>query len=189
MAQDLCFSEEMTILIWYCLYDVKEEIRVTLYELTEEYLKLLDTKKAIDESKVETDIKTAIQKKLIKKMESYLKVRQTLNAEIKALMEEEKRIQNRRKELEKRSNTIDNAVKSSMLATGVLKIKTTLFSFYIKPAEDVLVVDNESEIPERFFVAQEPKLNKKDLNKWAKNNPDKVAAFGHYEPVNSLIIK
>ena len=50
MAQDLCFSEEMTILIWYCLYDVKEEIRVTLYELTEEYLKLLDTKKAIDES-------------------------------------------------------------------------------------------------------------------------------------------
>ena len=51
MAQDLCFSEEMTILIWYCLYDVKEEIRVTLYELTEEYLKLLDTKKAIDESK------------------------------------------------------------------------------------------------------------------------------------------
>ena len=177
MAQDLCFSEEMTILIWYCLYDVKEEIRVTLYELTEEYLKLLDTKKAIDESKVETDIKTAIQKKLIKKMESYLKVRQTLNAEIKALKEEE------------RSNTIDNAVKSSMLATGVLKIKTTLFSFYIKPAEDVLVVDNESEIPERFFVAQEPKLNKKDLNKWAKNNPDKVAAFGHYEPVNSLIIK
>ena len=96
---------------------------MTLYELTEEYLKLLDTKKAIDESKVETDI------------------------------------------------------------------KTTLFSFYIKPAEDVLVVDNESEIPERFFVAQEPKLNKKDLNKWAKNNPDKVAAFGHYEPVNSLIIK
>ena len=88
MAQDLCFSEEMTILIWYCLYDVKEEIRVTLYELTEEYLKLLDTKKAIDESKVETDIKTAIQKKLIKKMESYLKVRQTLNAEIKALKEE-----------------------------------------------------------------------------------------------------
>ena len=142
---------------------------MTLYELTEEYLKLLDTKKAIDESKVETDIKTAIQKKLIKKMESYLKVRQTLNAEIKALKEEEKRIQNRRKELE--------------------KIKTTLFSFYIKPAEDVLVVDNESEIPERFFVAQEPKLNKKDLNKWAKNNPDKVAAFGHYEPVNSLIIK
>ena len=55
---------------------------MTLYELTEEYLKLLDTKKAIDESKVETDIKTAIQKKLIKKMESYLKVRQTLNAEI-----------------------------------------------------------------------------------------------------------
>ena len=162
---------------------------MTLYELTEEYLKLLDTKKAIDESKVETDIKTAIQKKLIKKMESYLKVRQTLNAEIKALKEEEKRIQNRRKELEKQSNTIDNAVKSSMLATGVLKIKTTLFSFYIKPAEDVLVVDNESEIPERFFVAQEPKLNKKDLNKWAKNNPDKVAAFGHYEPVNSLIIK
>ena len=75
---------------------------MTLYELTEEYLKLLDTKKAIDESKVETDIKTAIQKKLIKKMESYLKVRQTLNAEIKALKEEEKRIQNRRKELEKR---------------------------------------------------------------------------------------
>lgn len=101
-------------------------------------------------------------------MESYLKVRQTLNAEIKALKEEEKRIQNRRKELEKRSNTIDNAVKSSMLATGVLKIKTTLFSFYIKPAEDVLVVDNESEIPERFFVAQEPKLNKKTLTSGQK---------------------
>ena len=91
--------------------------------------------------------------------------------------------------MDKRYNKIDIGVKSSLLASGLFKIKTTLFSFYIKPAEDVLVVDNESEIPERFFVAQEPKLNKKDLNKWAKNNPDKVAAFGHYEPVNSLIIK
>lgn len=162
---------------------------MTLYELTEEYLNYLDTKKAIDESKVETDIKTAIQKKLIKKIESYLKVRQTLKAEIKALKEEEKRIQNRRKELEKRVSLIDSNVKSSMLATDTLKIKTTLFSFYIKPSADALVVDDETAVPERFFVAQDPKLNKKDLNKWAKNNPDKVAAFGHYEPVNSLIIE
>ena len=59
-------------------------------------------------------------------MESYLKVRQTLNAEIKALKEEEKRIQDRRKELEKRSNTIDNAVKSSMLATVVYENKNDI---------------------------------------------------------------
>ena len=44
-----------------------------------------------------------------------------------------------------------------------------------------LLADNQEE--------SKAKLNKKDLNKWAKNNPDKVAAFGHYEPVNSLIIK
>lgn len=162
---------------------------MNLYELTEQYLDFLDTKKELNESEVETDIKTAIQEKLIKKLESYLKVRQALNAEIKALKEEEKRIQERRKELEKRVDVIERNVKSSMLATDELKIKTTLFSFYIKPAEDKLVVDDASAVPERFFVAQDPKLNKKDLNKWAKSNPGKVSAFGHYEPVNSLIIK
>ena len=162
---------------------------MTLYELTGDFIKLFDTKKEIDDAEVQEDIEESIKNKIIKKLEGYAKARQSINAAINALKEEEKRLHERRKKLEKRSSMIDNSIKISMLATDIRKITTPLFTLSVQPSKDLLVIDDETSIPDQFFVPQAPKLNKDKLNKWAKNNPEKVNNFGHYEPVNSLIIK
>lgn len=77
---------------------------MTLYELTGDFIKLIDTKKEIDDAEVQKDIEESIKNKIIKKLEGYAKARQSINAEINALKEEEKRLQERRKKLEKRSS-------------------------------------------------------------------------------------
>ena len=162
---------------------------MTLYELTGDFIKLLDAKKEIDDAEVQKDIEKSIKNKIIKKLEGYAKARQSINAEINALKEEEKRLQERRKKLEKRSSMIDDRIKASMLATEIHEITTPLFTLSIRPSKDILVIDDETSVPAQFFVPQAPKIDKNKLNEWAKNNPGRVNNFGHYEPVNSLIIK
>ena len=114
---------------------------MTLYELTGDFIKLIDTKKEIDDAEVQKDIEESIKNKIIKKLEGYAKARQSINAEINALKEEEKRLQERRKKLEKRSSMIDDRIKASMLATEIREITTPLFTLSIRPSKDLLVID------------------------------------------------
>ena len=74
---------------------------MTLYELTGDFIKLLDTKKEIDDAEVQKDIEESIKNKIIKKLEGYAKARQSINAEINALKEEENAYRNVGKNLKK----------------------------------------------------------------------------------------
>lgn len=151
---------------------------MTLYEITNEL---------INES--DEVLKAELEKEFYKKLSGYGKAVRNLDSDIMQLKEEEQRLAERRKEKEKQTKRIKDAILSSMLAVGKEKVKTSLFDFSVRNGADSLVIDEKKEIPKKFFTPQDPKLDKKALNKWAKENPGMIENFAHFEPSRSLIIK
>ena len=83
--------------------------------------------------------------------------------------------------------TINNSILECMLAVNKNSISDALFSIAVKELQPKLIIDDEKSIPDQFLVPQDPKINKKELNKWAKTHD--VSAFGHYEPNFGLQVK
>ena len=82
---------------------------------------------------------------------------------------------------------INNSIIECMLAVNKNNISDALFSIAIKELQPKIIIDDEGAIPEQFLVPQDPKINKKELNKWAKTHD--ISAFGHYEPNFGLQVK
>ena len=73
-----------------------------------------------------------------------------------------------------------------MIDTGKRKFKTDLFSFGIQKNPPTVVVDQKDKIPEEYWKAQEPKLDKTALKKWLKDNAEEYA---HLEQSEGLRIR
>lgn len=157
---------------------------MTLYELTEAYIELRDKKD--DES---VKLCNEYRKSIYKKIEGYGRAILSLDGDLKK-QEEEIAVLNKKKQITKeKKEAARKAILETMLAIDCKKIHTAFFDFSVRPSADVLVIDNEDNIPAEFFKPQPDKLDKTKLNKWAKNNTSKIESFGHYEPVNNLTVK
>ena len=95
--------------------------------------------------------------------------------------------------LKAKKDAISNNAKSAkkylesvMIATGKKKFKTDLFGFSIQKNPPSLVIDQEENIPDEYWVAQKPKLDNTALKKWLKENK---ADFAHLEQTESLRIR
>lgn len=122
-----------------------------------------------------------------KKILGYARVAKNLSAEEAELAAEIKRLQERKKNVTERIATINNSILECMLAVNKNSISDALFSIAVKELQPKLIIDDEKSIPDQFLVPQDPKINKKELNKWAKTHD--VSAFGHYEPNFGLQVK
>ena len=167
---------------------------MTLYEITGEVLAVLN---AIDGavSRLHGEHPELSKKELIsllqhdfsKKILSYAKVRKNCQAEEKELAEEIKHLQERKKAVSKRIEAVDTSMKECMMAVGKTRVKGALFSVELKELAPKLVIDDESQVPDAYLEPQKPKVDKKGLNKWAKEND--VSEFGHFEPNFSLTVQ
>lgn len=68
---------------------------------------------------------------------------QGLDAEIKRLQAKKKALQNRRE-------SVKDYLRENMLASGITKIECPVFTIRIKPAQPVVIVDNEQALPDEF---------------------------------------
>lgn len=106
----------------------------TLYELTGEYLQLLEMLEDADnlEEQVIKDTLEGIEGELEIKADGYARIIREMEAEAKKYEDEMERLERRCGTLRNRSRVLKDHLYNSMKQTGKLKFKTDLFSFGIQ---------------------------------------------------------
>lgn len=140
----------------------------TLYELTGQYLEIynmdiddetkLDTLEAIDWT---TDYEN--------KVEGYVKVIKSLEADIEARKNEKKRLDGLNKSDQTKIDNLKAALSTSMTETGQTRVDTTLFKVGFRKSEAVVV--DEEKLPKKYqIVSYKPdKKTLKELLKGGKH--------------------
>lgn len=137
----------------------------TIYELTGQFLEIynmdiddetkLDTLEAIDWT---SDYET--------KVEGYVKVIKSLEADIEARKNEKKRLDGLNKSDQSKIDNLKAALAVSMTETGQTKVDTTLFKVGFRKSEAVVV--DETKLPKKYQVATY-KPDKKTLKELLKS--------------------
>ena len=106
----------------------------TLYEITGEYIQLLEMLEEEEnlEEQVIKDTLEGIEGELEIKADGYARIIKELMAEAKKYEEEKKRLEARQSTLENRGKLLKKCLYNSMKATGKLNFRTGLFSFGIQ---------------------------------------------------------
>lgn len=136
----------------------------SLYELTGDFLSLWEM---ADDAELDEDIffdtLEGIQGAIEDKADGYAKVICSLKAEMDGLKSEIDRLSRKRKAIENNVERITKSLEQSMIATGNTKFKTSLFSFNIQKNPASVSVLSEDKIPSKYWVEQEPKLDKRTI--------------------------
>ena len=160
----------------------------TLYELTNDYLTLLDMAEDPDtDPQAFADTLEALGGELEMKADGYARVMKELEGRAAAMRYESKRLENGYKTIERNIDRMKHALQDSMVATDKRKFKTDLFSFSIRKNPASVVIDHATCIPPEFLIPQDPKVDKKAI-KAAIDRGDDIT-FAHLEQGESLIIK
>lgn len=132
-----------------------------LYELTNDF-KIIQAMIEDGQEGLE-DTLESIELAIEDKLENIGKVIRNLEGETAALKAEEKRLAEKRKSIENNIKRLKQYAEDSLRTTGERKVKTRLFTFTIQKNPPSVVVDDEKLIPKRYYIEQEPKLDKRRL--------------------------
>ena len=138
----------------------------TLYELSENYLKVLEMAEDGEEDLLDT--LESIEYEIEDKAENIAKIILNLTGSQATLKLEEERLYAKRKSMENKSKELKAYLEEQMVKTGKTKFKTELFSFGIQKSAPSLDVTSEENIPEEFYVI-ERKLQRTELLKAVKD--------------------
>ncbi len=163
----------------------------TLYELTEDYMNLLELAEDPDvDEQAFKDTLDGIEGALEDKADNYARIMRQLEADAAACDAESKRLRNKKQTIENNIKRMKQALQYAMQATGKTKFKTQLFSFGIQKNPASVVMDETyiENIPERFLVRKDPEINRKAI-KEAINNGEDIGGIAHLESTESLRIR
>lgn len=165
---------------------------MTLYELSSEYMQLLEMMEDPDvDEEVLADTLEGIGGELELKADGYARIMRQMDADAKAIKAEEERLYARRKSLENRSAWLKQRLQDVMELTGKTKFKTELFSFGIQKNPARVVIDDPSRIYEDYLIEQEPKVDTVAIRN-ALKDPEEAALWdgiAHLEQSESLRIR
>ena len=102
------------------------------------------------------------------KLESYCKVIRQLEADAEMFKNEKERIEKKQKVAENSIARMKKAVADFLHAQGTEKSTAGVFTVALSTSTKVNVVD-ETKIPKKFFIKQEPKLDKSSILKLLRN--------------------
>lgn len=142
----------------------------TLYELTGQFLALLEMAEEEGDATIIMDTLEAIDGEIEDKADGYAKVLKELDGKAAMIDEEIKRLQEKKKTLGNNAKYIKSNLERSMIATGKKKFKTLLFSFGIQKNPASVKVINTDAIPAQFWKQQDPVLDKKGLIEYLKEH-------------------
>lgn len=170
---------------------------MTLYELTEEFLRLQQwlEEEGADEDQALADTLDMISKDFEDKADSYGCVLKNLEAdiaEIKAqegiLMEEVKRLKEKRTGIEKQTDRMREALRNALEATGKKNLKTEKFTFGTRSSSSVVIdAKNVFDIPDDYLRYKEPEPDKTAIKDYLKDNPE--CEWAHMETKVSLSLR
>ena len=157
---------------------------MTLYELTDDYLTLLEMAEDpdIDEQALK-DTMEGIEGALEIKAEGYAKIIRMLEGDAAACDAESKRLRNKKQAIERNIDRMKKALQYAMETTGKTKFKTPLFSFGIQKNPASVVIDHAG----KYWIPQPPELDKKAIKAYIKENGD--VDWAHLEQTESLRIR
>ena len=167
----------------------------SLYELTGDYAKFAEIAQQGD---LDDDVQAILDDALANladdievKLEGYAKVIKNFESDIEGLKKEEDRLAGKRRTLENRVKTMKTAMRDAMIATGKMKVKGDLFSFTVRNNAPSVVMDEQyiENIPEKYLIAQEPKIDRKLLAEDLKADGAALEGIAHLESSQSILIK
>lgn len=164
---------------------------LSLYELTGEYLELLNMAEADDiDPETLADTLEAVGGEIEIKADGYAKVIAQLEYDVAALKAEKKRLQNRQITIEANIARMKHALQGAMEATGKTKFKTELFSFNVQLNPPAVVVDEQhiENMPVRFLKQADPTIDRTALREALMNGED-LEGIAHLERSRGLRIK
>ena len=123
---------------------------MNLYELKENYLKVLELIEAGEENLEDT--LESINDTIEVKAENYAKIIRNLEGNVNMLKAEVERLNSRKKSIEGNVDRLKENLKMAMIVTGKEKIKTGLFNITVANNPVALNVFDENLIPENFFT-------------------------------------
>ena len=163
----------------------------TLYELTDDYLNLLDMAQDPDcDLEVFKDTLEGLDYEIEDKADGYAKVIRELTARAEGLKAEIERLTNRKKAIETNIDNMKRSLENAMIITGKTKFKTDLFSFGIQKNTPTVIIDEQyiENIPEEYLIEQDPKIDKAKIKEDIKAGKD-LDGIAHLEQSGSLRIR
>lgn len=144
----------------------------TLFNLTDNYKQVYDLIAEQGDEDVLNDTLASINDALEDKADGYVSVIKSLESDNKTIDEEIKRLQQRKTTNKNGIDRLKESLKEAMEATGKTKFKTALNCYNIQNNPPSLEVTEEKDIPKEFWLSQAPKLDRKSLLKFLKENSD-----------------
>ena len=137
---------------------------MTLYNLTNDYMNLLELAEDPDiDEQAFMDTLDGIEGALEDKAEGYAKVIRALEGDAAACDAESKRLRNKKQTIENNIKRMKTALQYAMEVTGKTKFKTPLFSFNIQKNGYSVSILDESKIPDKYLIPQEPQVDKRAI--------------------------
>ncbi len=163
-----------------------------LYELTGEFLRLLDMleDEEYDEQCI-MDTLESVGYEIEDKADGYAKIIKSLEAAVNGLSKETERLAARKRTYENRIKMLKKNLEMSMRVTGKRKFTTELFSFNIQKngGKRKLVIDVDVEkVPEKYRVKQPDAIDGDAVREYLKENGlegkdgSLNCEFAHLEP-------
>lgn len=166
----------------------------SLYDLTGDYAKLAEYMEQVE---LEPEMQEALEDALNNldedieiKLENYAKIIKNFESDIAGLKAEEERLAKKRKAMENSIKHMKERMTIAMQQTGKLDIKGELFKFKVQanPPAVVMDVNYIEDVPEKYLIAQDPKIDKKKLAEDLKAGVD-LEGVAHLEASASVRIR
>ena len=158
----------------------------SLYELKGQYLELLSMMEEGADEETIKDTLEGIEGEIEVKADNYARIIRQLESDANGLKTEIERMTDRKRALENHVSYLKNNLQDAMILTGKEKFKTELFSFGIQNNPASVVIDDPTSIPAEFLIPQEPKVDKKSIKEYLKDND---ANWCHLEQSRGLRIR
>lgn len=162
-----------------------------LYELTEEHkqLQALADEGNPDLSQAIADTFEGIEGEFNDKAQSLITVVNNMSSDTNAIDAEIKRLQERKKTIQNRQQSMRDYLRYNMELTGIGNIKCPLFSITLAKGRDIAVITDEDSIPVDYVeMEMVKKINKAELLKALKSG-EVIPGAELSKSKNSLRIK
>ena len=133
-----------------------------LYELSNSFTQLLEMADVMDQE-VFQDTLQAIEEELESKVENTAKLIRCLEADAKAIKEEEQRLETRRKSIENKIGHIKEYLFNQLTVAGLDKVKRPTITISIQLNNPAVEILDESLIPSDYIIPQPSKIDKKAI--------------------------
>jgi len=132
-----------------------------LFNLTDQYQQVYDLITEQGEEQALIDTLESINDALEEKADGYVAVIRSLESDNEAISAEILRLQQRKTSNANSIKRLKESLKEAMMTTGKTKFKTQLNSYSIRNNAPSVDISDETIIPKKFFIKQDPKLDKK----------------------------